>query len=243
MDLIEKGENINRHPWELSRSRNILKLLKNVDEDFIYADIGAGDKYFTSKLSLITKGDVFAIDREYKKTKSEEDGIICLNDVSLLNKSSIDCVIMMDVLEHIENENDFLYIVLEKLKPNGKIIITVPAMQYLFSSHDVFLKHFRRYNRKQLLCLLSINGIYVEQCYYFFSILFIMRCLSLLIEKIFKNKERKNIGVGRWEYSEKSLITRFLVFILNIDFLLNKLLNKIFFRLPGLSLLAICKFN
>lgn len=241
MDLSEKTENLKRHPWELSRSYNILELLQNSNNSTVYADIGAGDKFFTSKLPYITGGNVFAIDNGYNNSKAEEDGIICLDDTSLLKNNSIDCLIMIDVLEHIENENIFLKVVLEKLKPNGKIIITVPAMQFLFSSHDVFLRHHRRYNRKQLFNLLLKNGIKIEQSYYFYTILFMIRCLSVLIEKVFQNKKKKNFGIGLWGYSEKSFITRFFVIILNIDFSLNKLLSKISIRLPGLSLLAVCK--
>lgn len=239
MDLTEKTNNLKRHPWELSRSYNIMKLLENSNKCFVYADIGAGDKFFTSKLLSITNKNVFAIDIQYNNKK--EDRIICLNDVSLLENNSIDCIIMMDVLEHIENDSDLLKVVFEKIKPNGKIIITVPAMQFLFSSHDVFIKHQRRYNRKQLMCLLQQNKMKIEQCYYFYSVLFIIRSLSFLIENFFTKRKKKNTGIGEWKHSEKSFITKFFIFILNIDFFINKLLNKIFIRLPGLSILAICK--
>ncbi len=219
----------------------MLKLLQNNDKDFVYADIGAGDRFFTSKLLSITEGSVFAIDNKYINNNSEKDGIICLNDVSLLENTSIDCILMMDVLEHIENESEFLKTVLKKLTKNGKLIVTVPAMQFIFSSHDVFLKHFRRYNRKQILDLLRKNGIKIEKCFYFYNILLLIRCLSFLVEKIFKNKKKISVGIGLWKHDDKSLITRLIVIALNIDFFINKLINKIFIRLPGLSLLVICR--
>ena len=240
MDLTEKTENIKRHPWELSRSFNILKFLQTNDNNFVYADIGAGDKYFTSKLLSITDEKIFAVDNEYQKNKSVKDGIICLNDSSLLENNSVDCVIMMDVLEHIKNENKFLETILEKLKPNGKIIITVPAMQFLFSSHDIFLKHYRRYSRKQLIKILSKHAIKIEQSYYFYSSLFFLRCITFLIET-FKLDKQKNVGIGMWKFDRNNFITKFIFYILNIDFFLNKLLSKISIRLPGLSVLAICR--
>ncbi|MBF0101691.1 MAG: methyltransferase domain-containing protein [Desulfobacterales bacterium] len=242
MDLIEKTENLKRHPWELSRSQKIIDLLKNNDKNFLYADIGSGDKFFTSKLFSITECDVVAIDDKYKNTKSEENRIICLNDISFLENQSVDCVILMDVLEHIQNEHDFLKKVVKKLKPTGKVIITVPAMQFLFSSHDVFLKHYRRYSRNQLLNLLTHNGLIIEKNFYFYSQLFLFRCISIFIEKFFlRNNEKKKLGIGSWSYSEHSFITRFIVLILNIDFEVNKLLSKMHIYLPGLSLLAICR--
>lgn len=242
MDLTEKTENLKRHPWELSRSYNILKLLPR-NNNLIYADVGAGDKYFTSKLLSITGEKVFAIDNEYKNAGTEHDGIISLNNVCHLQNNSIDCLIMMDVLEHIENETIFLHDVFDKLKPNGNIIITVPAMQFLFSSHDVFLKHHRRYNRKQLMNLLRKHDIHIEQSYYFYSTLFIVRCISSLLEKLKPEKENLNVGIGLWKHDEKSFITRSLFIMLNIDFFFNKIFNKIHIRLPGLSLIAVCRKN
>ena len=242
MDLAEKTENLRRHPWELSRSYNILKLMPN-NSNLVYADIGAGDQYFTSKLLQITSGNVFAVDNEYKDKRMVQDGIICLNDLSLIENNSIDCLLMMDVLEHIENETIFLCEGLDKLKANGRLIITVPAIQFLFSSHDVFLKHHRRYSRRQLLDLLRKHDICIEQSYYFYSTLFIIRCISLLLEKIKPKKVKRDIGIGLWGHTEGSVITRLLVLILNMDFFLNKLLNKIHLRLPGLSLIAICRKN
>ncbi|OGC22593.1 hypothetical protein A3J90_06940 [candidate division WOR-1 bacterium RIFOXYC2_FULL_37_10] len=240
MDLIEKTDNPMRHPWELSRCQNILKLLKNNDKDAIYADIGSGDEFFTSKLPTITNGIVFAIDNKYENKKSEKDGIICLNDISLLENNSVDCLIMMDVLEHIEDEKSFLEIALGKLKSNGKLVITVPAMQFLFSSHDVFLKHYRRYSKKQLLMLLENNGILVENSYYFYSILFILKGIYCLLERIFM-KNKKSTGIGLWRYNESSFITRSINIILNIDFSVNKILSRFSVFLPGLSILAICR--
>jgi len=240
MDISEKTKNINRHPWELSRSHNVLKLLQHINNNAVYADIGAGDRFFTSKLLYITEGNVFAIDNGYSNSSGKEGRVICLNDISLLKNNCIDCLIMMDVLEHIENEKLFLKAVLEKLRPNGDIIITVPAMRFLFSFHDVFLKHYRRYNRKQLFDLLLLNEIKIEQSYYFYTTLFVVRFFVSLIEKIFQTK-KQNFGIGLWGHSEKSFITRFFVIMLNMDFFLNKLLSKIFIRLPGLSLLAVGK--
>ena len=241
MDLKEKTENKKRHPWELSRCQNILNLIKDNNLAVTYADIGAGDRYFSSKLVFLTNAKVFAVDKEYKNKESKADGVICLNDISRLKNNSIDYIIMMDVLEHIQDEDRFIKIILEKLKYNGQILITVPAMQFLFSPHDVFLKHYRRYSRKQLLSVLKRNQIIVEHSYYFYSILFFLRYISLLLDKIQKKKKEKNHGIGLWHYSENSFLTRALVLILNIDFNLNRLLSKINFRLPGLSVLAICR--
>lgn len=241
MDLIEKTANQNRHPWELSRSGNILEIIKNYSEGLVYADIGSGDKFFAVNLQNVTQRDVFAVDTGYDVEGKDENGIICLKDISSLPDQRVDCIVMMDVLEHVKYEKDFIKEVINKLKPQGTVIITVPAMQFLFSGHDVFLKHFRRYNRKDLFSLLNEYDLDIERCHYFYTILLFVRVFSLFIEKTGLKRESQNNGIGNWKYSERSFITRLLTFILDIDFCLNKMLNKLGVRLPGLSLLAVCR--
>ena len=54
-------------------------------------------------------------------------------------------VILMDVLEHTFNDTEFLKEILKKTPQDSFLFITVPSFQFLFSSHDVYLKHYRRY--------------------------------------------------------------------------------------------------
>jgi len=190
-------------------------------------------------LRALTTGRVFAVDSAYPAVLSESDGIISFNDASRLEDHSIDCIVMMDVLEHIEDERRFLHTVLGKLKPNGTVIITVPAMQFLFSSHDVFLKHFRRYSRARLHAVLSESGITVDRCHYFYSSLFLLRCVSVALEKLFPVADRENEGIGRWTSPEAGIVTRSLCAILDSDFFVNSVLNRLSVRIPGLSLLAV----
>ena len=52
---------------------------------------------------------------------------------------------LLDVLEHIENDKEFLILIKKKLKINGRLLITVPAFEKLWSSEDDAAGHFRRY--------------------------------------------------------------------------------------------------
>lgn len=239
MDLIEKTDNAQRHPWELSRSKNILALLKNMDRSTVYADVGSGDRFFTEKIKLITDAEVYAVDSEYPNARSIENGIVCLNDIALLKDASIDCLVMMDVLEHIEDEQTFLSAILKKLKPGGKVVVTVPAIQMLFSSHDAFLKHYRRYSRKRLVGALRKQNLKVEFSHYFYTSLMVARAFTCLREKIFPPK--KNVGVGSWKRDDKHPVTRIIAGVLNLDFAVGRLLNRILIRIPGLSLVAVCR--
>jgi len=240
MDLTEKTLNINRHPWELSRTKCVLSILKKYILNTV-ADIGAGDRFFISKLRPFISGKAYAVDVGYNKSEVI-DGIHCLNnthDIPKLNGGG--AIIMMDVLEHIENDKSFLSEILEKISKEDLILITVPAFQKLFSNHDVFLKHYRRYNKQQLLTLIHSCGLDVKKCHYFYTSLFFARWVSLLFKK--EKSVDDEVGVGGWNFSDKHIITWIIYAILNIDFRICAFFAKLNIYLPGLSLLAICKLR
>jgi ubiquinone/menaquinone biosynthesis C-methylase UbiE len=64
-------------------------------------------------------------------------------------------VMAFDVLEHVEDDRKSLSEIHRVLQPNGSFIFTVPAYQFLFSSHDRALNHKRRYNKQELKSKLS----------------------------------------------------------------------------------------
>jgi len=241
MDLIESRIHRHRHPWELSRTKCVLGILRKYILNTI-VDIGAGDRFFISKLKPFISGEAYAVDVGYDQKSEVIDGIHCLNntlDIPKLNGGG--AIIMMDVLEHIEDDKSFLSEILEKASKDDLIFITVPAFQQLFSAHDVFLKHHRRYNKQQLLSLTHSCNLDVEKCHYFYVSLFFARWLGLLFKK--KKSVDEEVGIGGGNFSDKHIITRIIYVILNIDFCICAFFAKFDIYLPGLSLLAICKLR
>ena len=234
--LPEEGKIILQHPWKLSRGNCVLKQLKHKNLHNI-ADIGVNDMYYTKKVKEIVDGKVYAVDVFFPEDGEIRDGIFCLNDINKLPDNELDGIIMMDVLEHIENDKVFFDIIVNKLKNGGIMLITVPAWQFLFSAHDVNSLHYRRYNKKQLIALLKHNEVKTKKCHYFYTSLFLARL-------VFISKKNKFTGndIG-WKYSEKNIITIIVRTILDIDFWINKMLDKIGIHLPGLSLIAVCRKN
>ena len=57
---------------------------------------------------------------------------------------------LVDVLEHVEDHIGAMHRILWTLKPGGMLAMTVPALRWLWSSHDVTHHHFRRYHRGEL---------------------------------------------------------------------------------------------
>jgi 2-polyprenyl-3-methyl-5-hydroxy-6-metoxy-1,4-benzoquinol methylase len=78
-----------------------------------------------------------------------------------------DTVIALNVIEHIEEDSLAIRNAKALLRKNGKLVILVPAGQWLFNSLDIELGHFKRYSKAGLKKLLESAGISVTYCRYF----------------------------------------------------------------------------
>jgi len=86
--------------------------------------------------------------------------------------NKFDSIYLLDVLEHINDQVAILKSAQNYLTQNGKILVTVPAFKFLWSPHDEFVHHVRRYTKAGLKKVLEDSGYKVERISYFNSILF-----------------------------------------------------------------------
>ena len=66
-----------------------------------------------------------------------------------LGSECFDLITVMDVLEHLQDDQAALCEFFRVLKPGGRLIATIPAYPHLWSEHDIALMHHRRYTRAQ----------------------------------------------------------------------------------------------
>ena len=193
MDICELNNNPNwrelRHPWERARVKVIADLLKEHFGEKIsrlqILDIGSGDAYLVYELTRIfPELEVHCIDIEYTpEIKKELLNQIGDANITLYNSQeeykfanpefSPDIILLLDVIEHIEDDRAFLNALISQkvIDSKTKVLITVPAHQSLFSAHDVFLKHFRRYTVSSLVdTLVACNLKPLKSGYFFFSL-------------------------------------------------------------------------
>jgi SAM-dependent methyltransferase len=78
-------------------------------------------------------------------------------------QSSVDTVVCLNVLEHVEDDLGALRNIHGALEPGGRAIILVPCGQELFGTLDVVLGHFRRYSREELRGKLEAAGFRIER--------------------------------------------------------------------------------
>lgn len=82
-----------------------------------------------------------------------------------------DLIGLFDVLEHVEDDLGSLTALGQRLDAEGRLIVTVPALPWMWSQHDVRHHHFRRYTRKSLTETARRAGLVVEHVFYFNTLL------------------------------------------------------------------------
>jgi SAM-dependent methyltransferase len=83
-----------------------------------------------------------------------------------------DLIVMTDVLEHLDDQAGTLRALHARSRPGGWLLMTVPAMAWLWSDHDVTHHHQRRYRAGELRALVSASGFDVSYLSYYNFLLF-----------------------------------------------------------------------
>lgn len=262
MDLLEvkhkkKSDLVtSRHPWELARLVVFKKLISkhiNLNDKSIVFDIGCGDTFLVEQLAMDYPDALFyAIDiaftdemiKQYTE-KLKVKNVLLYRSVEEFASEEFHTaalIILADVIEHIEDDKKFMTALLQHkfVGKNTFFLITVPAFQSLFFSHDIFLGHYRRYTNKILKNNLSSAGLRVIKIGYLFFSLLPIRLCQVMKEKITGfNREKNSTGLTTWEGSDakSNLLKKILLMDVNFSFSLK----KVGINLPGLSNYAICK--
>ncbi|MCF8360284.1 MAG: class I SAM-dependent methyltransferase [Prolixibacteraceae bacterium] len=176
---------------------------KHITKGIIF-DIGGGNGYVSKMLMENGYTPVLVEPGSEGIVNAKERGIKHLiharfEDAGFLNES-IDNAGLFDVVEHIKDDDLFMKNIHQSLKNNGKVILTVPSFQFLWSKVDEESGHFRRYSKKQMKKLLENSGFRVLYANNFFSFLvvpiFLFRTLPSIIfkrkQKIFKSNKAEH---------------------------------------------------
>jgi hypothetical protein len=160
MDLLEEGLKDPISHWYYKHKYNEImhKILKYKSEFKTLSDIGSGSAVFSNKLSQdFPNSNFHLVDINYTPEQISKS-------TSKMNYTKeiqpADIFLLTDVLEHIEEPKEFFQQICKLGKNDDLIVITVPAFMQLWSGHDVFLKHYRRYTKSTLL--LDLKGAPIE---------------------------------------------------------------------------------
>lgn len=154
-----------------NRNRSIEKLIvENLKLD-VYnqtmkiLEFGAGKGEFIRRFIPRKNLNLFAVEIDTSYVKSLSSIVKVFNSMDEVSVE-LDCIYLIDVLEHLENDQFFLKQFYDKLKVGGRLFIYVPARMELYSSFDKKIGHFRRYSVKELKNKTSTAGFTIETLRY-----------------------------------------------------------------------------
>ena len=239
-------QEVSHHPWEYARLEVVFSKLKDFlkTDSPVIVDVGCGDTFFLKNLSnKLPDADLIGIDIAFSDEMIQKfaghKNIQLYKSMSDVGKKSADIVLLLDVLEHIENDKDFLTQILHSKFVNEStvFIITVPAFKDIYIVRDKWLGHYRRYNLKMLKNLAEGTGLFVTHINYFFTTLFFARVMQKGVEFLAKPDINKLTGIGN--YKKKPIFDYLFKNILLGDYYIGDIVSKTGFKLPGLSCMAV----
>ena len=139
-------------------------------------EIGCGTGHNLPMLARFGEVEAIEIDPAARRIASERlgrpVGDAPLPELPGVERSAYDLIAVLDVVEHIEDDVAALAAMRDRLAPGGKLLITVPAFQWMWSAHDVVNHHHRRYSKRTLARAIEAAGMRPRKLRYFNSILF-----------------------------------------------------------------------
>ena len=238
MDLAEiaSSPHARRHPWEQARARAVLSILVEHGLSPRHVlDYGCGDGFTGNRVAKHFDARLTAYDPNFTAELIQQfaEPSIEFTNQRPEDLSRFDLLLLLDVIEHVPDDRDFLSQLIgagSDLKRN--VLITVPAFSQLFTEHDRFLKHYRRYALGDLRAVCSDVGLRRLADGYLFSSLLAPRAASKCAE-LLRGGGPQQRGIGSWQRGPG--VTRAIETALNWDNRLLLSLARKGLKLPGLS--------
>jgi SAM-dependent methyltransferase len=187
MDLKETdilGADIENHWYYQSKAKAMMRLLGGVPPKEIL-DVGAGSGYFSRYLLSNTKAAAaWCVDTSYAADTDEDCHGHALHFRRSLDTINADLVLVMDVLEHVDDDVGLLKEYASKVPSGSRFLMTVPAFKFLWSGHDDFLEHKNRYTLKQLEDVARQAGLRVRCGAYYFGMVFPIAAILRMAQKL-----------------------------------------------------------
>ena len=228
------------HHWWFKATREIIHSIikKNINfksQKINILDFGAGSGRNIRMLSKY--GNVYVYEKDEKTSSflkekfKKSENIEIIQKPNNNNKEFFDLILAADVIEHVEDDEAILQYLSELLNKNGQILITVPAFNFLFSSKDKVLRHYRRYTKKNIQKIISKYFSITKLSYYNFF-LFIPIAISIVFFKIFRTNFIDSV-----EKKPNTILNSILFQIFHSEKFILNFLNFPF----GLSLIVLAK--
>lgn len=164
------------HWWYAGRRRVLHEVLAGLDLEPGARILDAGSGSGRNMVELARFGHVTGIElaeASVRAARARGVGDVVQGSVDALpfEDDSFDLAVSLDVIEHLEDDRLALRELRRVVAPGGRLLVTVPAYQWLWSSHDIVNHHHRRYKRATLLAAAQDAGWHLISSTHFNSLL------------------------------------------------------------------------
>ena len=190
------AEHDERHWWYRARRQIIAELIRRkvpLPKDAKLLEIGCGTGHNLPMLGEFGSVDALEVDPIARGMAEKRLGRTVLSSplpaLDGLPDDTYDMVAALDVVEHIPDDKAALEGISRVLKPGGKLLMTVPAHQWMWSAHDVVNHHQRRYSKRDFKRLVNESPLKLESIGYLNSLLFPLAMAQRLASKLTGNED------------------------------------------------------
>jgi SAM-dependent methyltransferase len=181
------------HWWFVGKRKILRALLDNQSRDGWLLDLGCGTGGVLRDWMVDRR--CLGIDRSRLAlqmcARRGFENLVCGDlDRLPLKRDSFETVMLLDVIEHLDDDAAFLETAAGLCAPGGRIVIAVPAFQFLWSQHDVTFEHRRRYSARQLDRVVRSAGFLPQRTTYTNALLFPIAAIWRLLSY--------RLGIGRF---------------------------------------------
>lgn len=175
MDLKEEdilGADIGRHWYYRSKAAALRRAVAGLRPRRLL-DVGAGSGFFSRHLLAETPAEsALCVDIGYARDRDDSVAGKPVHYRRDTGPTDCDLVLMMDVLEHVDDDRGLVRHYASKVPSGAHFLVTVPAFTFLWSGHDVFLEHKRRYRLPEIEAALGDAGLKIVRGAYYFGLIF-----------------------------------------------------------------------
>ena len=179
------------HWWYRARRAVLAELIRrttNLPKKARILEVGCGTGHNIQMLERFGTVGGIEIDPEARafaeKRLGRKVSSAPLPQLTGIKRGHYDLVAALDVVEHIDDDKAAIAALASCLKPGGKLLVTVPAHQWMWSAHDELNHHKRRYSKKQLRQLIEGSPLKLDAIGYFNSLLFPLAVGARLASKL-----------------------------------------------------------
>ncbi len=223
------------HFWFVGRRKLVSRLVAQyLDRSMALLDVGCGTGYLMEELTQ--QGyRIAGLDLRpegLRSTRNDLPAALLIQAEAThlpLAAETFEAVLMLDVMEHVD-DRALLREIGAVLKPGGILVLTVPALPWLWSYRDTAAGHLRRYTRRGLGQVLVAAGFGIREIHYY-------QCLLLPLAILTRLFGKRDATLRDLEDQPAPMLNNLLMRINNLEVSLGRVLHWPL----GSTLVAVCQ--